>query len=301
MIEVKNLRRGYFIANGQPAAITEKMLSGETAMKVKTVLFDLNLTIEPGHVYGLIGRNGAGKTTLLNNMAGMYIFMQKFESIYIDGILMNSCNPNILAKLFYVTDTIAGIHILADSFAGTLSRLYPNFSMESYKEYMEMFQMDRNVFLDELSLGEAKMVFLCYAFATGVPYLILDEPTNGLDITARKVFRKLIASNMTDDKAIIISTHHINEISSLIDHILILDKKHIVFDHSVMETGKRLSFIESDDESKAQNALYSAASAYGKRLITPNIGEFDSEVDFELLFEAVLENGEKINELFTDK
>ena len=68
-----------------------------------------------------------------------------------------------------------------------------------------------------------------------------------------------------------------------------------------METGRRLSFIESDDESKVQNAIYSQASAYGKRLITPNMGGYDSEVDFELLFEAVLENGEKINELFTDK
>ena len=294
MIEIKNLSLGFIKSNGLPA--TRVNLG-----TVKPVLENLSLTIEPGHVYGLIGRNGAGKTTLMNCINGIITIRRKDQSIYLDGVKLNINNPYDHAKLFYVTDTISSIHILADAFANTLACFYPNFSVKSYKGYMEMFQMDRNVFLDELSLGEKKSVFLSYAFASGAPYVILDEPTNGLDITSRKVFRKLIASYITPDRAIVISTHHINEISSLLDHILILDNKHIVFDHSVMETGSVLSFIESDDEDLRQQALYSMTSAYGNRMILPNSGGSDSEIDYELLFEAVLENGKAINELFENK
>ena len=294
MIEIKNLSLGFVKSNG----IHSTRVNLEA---VKPVLENLSLTIEPGHVYGLIGRNGAGKTSLMNCITGILTFKRKHQPIYLDGVKLNVNNPNDHAKLFYVTDTISSIHILADAFANTLACFYPNFSVESYKEYMEMFRMDRNVFLDELSLGEKKIVFLSYAFASGAPYIIMDEPTNGLDITSRKVFRKLIASYMTPDRAIVISTHHINEISSLLDHILILDKRHLVFDRSVMETGSVLSFIESDDEDLRQQALYSMKSAYGNRMILPNTGGTDSEIDYELLFEAVLENGKAINELFENK
>ena len=294
MIEVNNLSLGFVKSNG----IHTTRVNLEA---VKPVLENLSRTIEPGNVYGLIGRNGAGKTTLMNCITGILTFKRKHQPIYLDGVKLNINNPYDHAKLFYVTDTISGIHILADAFANTLACFYPHFSIESYKEYMDMFHMDRNVFLDELSLGEKKSVFLSYAFASGAPYVIMDEPTNGLDITSRKVFRKLIASYMTPDRAIVISTHHINEISSLLDHLLILDNRHLVFDHSVMETGSVLSFIESDDEDLRQQALYSMTSAYGNRMILPNTGGTDSEIDYELLFEAVLENGKAINELFENK
>ena len=294
MIEINNLSLGFVKSNG----IHSTRVNLEA---VKPVLENLSLTIEPGHVYGLIGRNGAGKTSLMNCITGILTFKRKHQPIYLDGVKLNVNNPNDHAKLFYVTDTISSIHILADAFANTLACFYPNFSVESYKANMEMFHMNRNVFLDELSLGEKKSVFLSYAFASGAPYIIMDEPTNGLDITSRKVFRKLIASCMTPDRAIVISTHHINEISSLLDHILILDKRHLVFDRSVMETGSVLSFIESDDEDLRQQALYSMKSAYGNRMILPNTGGTDSEIDYELLFEAVLENGKAINELFENK
>jgi len=113
-----------------------------------------------------------------------------------------------------------------------------------------------------------------------------------------RTLRKLIASNMTDDKTIIISTHHINEISSLLDHIIILNNKNAVFDHSVLETGRVLSFVESDKETDKEKALYSMSSAYGNRMILPNTSGIDSEIDYELLYEAVLDDSNRINSLF---
>ncbi|MBR3937463.1 MAG: ATP-binding cassette domain-containing protein [Bacteroidaceae bacterium] len=288
MIEVKDFSIGFF----------KRELMGPDSEPEWLTLKNLYLQIRPGHVYGLIGRNGQGKTTLLNCITGLLRPKKKEAGVvYIDGFPVNASNPNILSKFFYVTDTIASLHLRSDIYADTLFHFYPHFNKEKFTECMELFQIDTKQFIDEISLGQRKMTFLSYAFASGVPYLIMDEPTNGLDITSRSVFRKLVASYMDQDKAIVISTHHINEISTLLDHIFILNDKHIVFDHSVMETGCALSFVESDN--MTDDALYSMSSAYGKRIILPNTNNSDSEIDYELLFEAVLENPTLINAQFT--
>ncbi|MBO4560556.1 MAG: ABC transporter ATP-binding protein [Bacteroidaceae bacterium] len=297
MIEVKELFCTYQTPFNQ-FSIGTKEVNEENRFNLVPILERLSLKIEPGHVYGVIGRNGAGKTTLLNCISGVIRPMRlKYQRVFVDGNPLNGENPHHLAKLFYVTDTIPNIHVKVCNYAGLLSSLYPHFKMEHYSEYMKMFQIDTDKHIDELSLGQKKMVFLSYAFASGAPYIILDEPTNGLDITSRKTFRKLIASNMSDDRAIIISTHHINEVSSLLDHIVILNNKQIAFDHSVMEISSALSFIESDKENG--DALYSMSSAYGKRMILPNTNGADSEIDYELLFEAVLNNPDAINSQFS--
>lgn len=294
MIEIKNLTLG-FSAIGRMYDDINKVFP-DTPL----VFRDLSLTIEPGHVYGLIGRNGAGKTTLMNCMCGLLGTRKVRKTVSIDGHEVNVNNPTIIVKLFHVPDSIPSLHVTARAYASTLNKLYPNFSIDCYYDCMEQFQMNQDKFFDEMSLGQKKMLFLSLAFAADTPYIILDEPTNGLDISARRVFRKMVASKMTDQKAIIISTHHINEISNLLDHILILDKNRIVFDHSVAETGSRLSFVESDNDADLDNAIYSMSSAYGKRIILPNTTGNDSEIDYELLYEAVLEDYQSIENVFTN-
>ena len=297
MIEVKDLSCSY-------KENRDQFLFGADIEKEElyqnNILKNLSFSIRPGNVYGVIGRNGAGKTTLLNCICGVIRPIGlKNQRVFIDGQPLNGDNPKMLASIFMVTDVIPDIHVKTGKYAVMLSCMYPHFSMEQFQDNMKLFQMDTDRFIDSLSLGQKKMVFLSLAFASGAPYIVMDEPTNGLDITSRKVFRKLVASNMADDRAIIISTHHINEVCSLLDHIFILDNKRMVFDHPVMEIGSTLSFVESDNESDTNGALYTLSSAYGKRMILPNTTGTDSEIDYELLFEAVLENPVLINSLFT--
>lgn len=293
MIELRDLSLGYSSPGNVPQ-IFEHSADYDSS---EIVLKDLNLKFEPGKVYGLIGRNGAGKTTLLNCISGL-IWKNAIKKVFIDGKPMSNGNPSILSKIFYVTDAAPLLHVRVNKYAKKLSLFYPDFSMECFNECVEMFQLNYGEYIDNLSLGQKKMAFLSYAFASNASHIILDEPTNGLDITSMRTLRKLIASNMTDDKTIIISTHHINEISSLLDHIIILNNKKVVFDHSVMETGRALSFVESDKETDNNNALYSMTSAYGNRIILPNTSGIDSEIDYELLFEAVLDDSSKIDTLF---
>ena len=252
MIEVKNLTVGY----SNPANIPEIFDHSDDYDSPEIVLRNISLKFESGKVYGLIGRNGAGKTTLLNCISGL-IWRPSKKKVFLDGMPLSNGNPDMTSKIFYAIDTTPNLHVRVDKFAKKLSLYYPEFSMEHFNECVEMFHLSYREYLDRLSLGQKKMTYLSYAFASNASHIILDEPTNGLDITAMRTLRKLIASNMTDDRTIIISTHHINEISSLLDHIVILNNRKVAFDHSVHETGRALSFVESDKETDKNNALYS--------------------------------------------
>ena len=294
MIEVKNLSAGYASPGNTPTIFQHS----DDYDTLEIVIRNVSLKFEPGKVYGLIGRNGAGKTTLLNCISGLIWKDAEKTSMLLDGIRISCGNPDVTSKIFYVTDTTPDLSVRVDQFAKKLAVFYPNFSMECFNECVEMFHLSYREKLSQLSLGQKKMAYLSFAFASGASHIILDEPTNGLDITAMRTLRKLIASNMTDDKTIIISTHHINEISSLLDHIVILNNREVAFDHSVLETGRVLSFVESDKETDKQNALYSMSSAYGNRLLLPNTSGIDSVIDYELLYEAVLDDSKKINALF---
>ena len=294
MIEVRDLSVGY---SSNPANTPEIFEHSDDYDSPEIVLRDISLKFEPGKVYGLIGRNGAGKTTLLNCISGL-IWKPSHKRVFLDGMPLSNGNPDMTSRIFYAIDTTPTLHVRVDKFAKKLSLYYPDFSMECFNECVEMFHINYSEYLDKLSLGQKKMAYLSFAFASNASHIILDEPTNGLDITAMRTLRKLIASNMTDDRTIIISTHHINEISSLLDHVVILNNRKVAFDHSVHETGRVLSFVESDKETDKQNALYSMSSAYGNRLILPNTSGIDSEIDYELLYEAVLDDSKKINALF---
>ena len=294
MIEVRDLSVGY----SNPANTPVIFEHSDDYDSPEIVLRNISLKFESGKVYGLIGRNGAGKTTLLNCLSGLIWRRPSKKRVFLDGMPLSNGNPDMTSRIFYAIDTTPNLHVRVDKLAKKLSLYYPEFSMEHFNECVELFHLSYREYLDRLSLGQKKMTYLSYAFASNASHIILDEPTNGLDITAMRTLRKLIASNMTDDRTIIISTHHINEISSLLDHLVILNNRKVAFDHSVHETGRALSFVESDKETDKNNALYSMSSAYGNRLILPNTSGIDSEIDYELLYEAVLDDSRKINALF---
>ena len=252
------------------------------------VVTGFDLTVERGNKISLQGRNGCGKSTLIKYLAGL----GEQEGITAEGDIYIA--PGL--KISYVgqdTSSLAGTLYDIASERGADKTVFSTILIKMGFT-KEMLYRD----VSRLSLGQKKMTYLSYAFASNASHIILDEPTNGLDITAMRTLRKLIASNMTDDRTIIISTHHINEISSLLDHIVILNNRKVAFDHSVHETGRALSFVESDKETDKNNALYSMSSAYGNRLILPNTSGIDSEIDYELLYEAVLDDSRKINALF---
>ena len=262
----------------------------------KEVLHDFSLSLGKGGVYGLLGRNGAGKSTLLYLMSGLLI-PKKGEVIY-HNVNVRLRQPVTLRDMFLVPEEFDLPPISLLSYVELNSPFYPRFSKEDMVKYLHYFEMDQDVNLGALSMGQKKKVFMSFALATNTSLLIMDEPTNGLDIPGKSQFRKFIASGMTDDKTIIISTHQVRDIDRILDHVLIMDNSQVLLDESIGDICNKLLFVESDNRNLANNAIFTLPSVQGNYLLLPNTDGEESEINLELLFGATLAEPEKIKRMF---
>ncbi len=262
----------------------------------KEVLHDFSLSLGKGGVYGLLGRNGAGKSTLLYLMSGLLI-PKKGEVIYHD-VNVRLRQPVTLRDMFLVPEEFDLPPISLLSYVELNSPFYPRFSKEDMVKYLHYFEMDQDVNLGALSMGQKKKVFMSFALATNTSLLIMDEPTNGLDIPGKSQFRKFIASGMTDDKTIVISTHQVRDIDRILDHVLIMDNSQVLLDESIGDICNKLLFIESDNRDLVSNALFTLPSVQGNYLLLHNTDGEESEINLELLFGAILAEPEKIKRMF---
>lgn len=232
------------------------------------VFSNLNVNFESGKIYGLLGKNGEGKTTLLYLMCGL--LRAKQGCVTFKGKDMSQRLPSSLEDMFLVPEEFDFPSVSLKDFVDANAGYYPHFSQDVLEKCLEGFELDMNLNLKKLSMGTKKKVYICFALATNTSLLLLDEPTNGLDIPSKSQFRKVIASCMTDNKTIIISTHQVRDVENLIDQIMVLNKKDIVFNHSTTEISQKLAFKNSqvtaiDDASQETNidieALFTAIVA----------------------------------------
>ena len=165
-------------------------------------------------------------------------------------------------------------------------------------KYLHYFEMDIDIDLGSLSMGQKKKVFMSFALATNTSLLLMDEPTNGLDIPGKSQFRKFIASGMSDDKTIVISTHQVRDTDKVLDHVLIMDDSRVLLDESTSNICDKLFFVESDDRELVKSALFAIPTIQGNYLILPNEKQDESELNLELLFNATLATPEEIARLF---
>ena len=264
----------------------------------KTVFRDFSCTFENGKVYGLLGKNGAGKSTLLYLMTGL-LHPYKGKITYKDENV--SCRlPSVLNDLFIVPEEFELPAIPLKRYMSINKPFYPKFSEEQLRKNLAFFELDDdlNVSLNSLSLGQKKKVFICFALATNTSLLILDEPTNGLDIPGKSRFKKFIASNMTDERTIIISTHQVQDIEKLIEHIVIIENSDILLDASARDICRKLYFVNGISQIDTEETLYAAPSFQGYNAILQNSGEEETVLNLETLFNATLENPGKIKAIF---
>ncbi len=265
----------------------------------KNVLDDFSLSLEKGRVYGLLGKNGAGKSTLLYLMSGL-LTPKHGKVIYHDTDVRRRL-PVTLQDMFLVPEEFELPPVSLVSYIELNSKFYPRFSKEDMVEYLHFFEMSLDTDLGALSMGQKKKVFMSFALATNTSLLLMDEPTNGLDIPGKSQFRKFIASGMTDDKTIVISTHQVRDIDKVLDHVLIMDNSRVLLDESISGICSRLLFVESDDRELARSALYTLPSVQGNFLMLPNTEDEETEVNLELLFGATLAMPDKMAGMFHDK
>lgn len=260
------------------------------------ILNNFSIKIDNGKVCGLLGRNGAGKSTLLYLIAGL--LTPRSGEVTLNGINTRLRHPETLREIFIIPEEFDLPSIPLMKYVKTNAPLYPRFSIEDMTRYLEMFDMDTTLNLGNLSMGQKKKAFMAFALATNTSLLLMDEPTNGLDIPGKSQFRKFIASGMNDNRSIIISTHQIRDIEQLLDHIILINDNEVLLNNSTCEITEKLLFKNSIDPIEAINALYSQFSAQGFSIILPNDDRSDSELNLETLFNLSIEKPLIIKEYF---
>lgn len=259
----------------------------------KAKLFeDLNLSLKPGHIYGLLGMNGAGKSTLLKNIAGL-VFPWS-GTCTVNGIDADKRLPSFLQELFFVPEEIYLPAITARQFADGTSHFYPKFDNKQFNKMLADFDVPTDKLLTKLSFGQQKKVIISFGLSTNTSLLIMDEPTNGLDIPSKSQFRKVMASALTDDRCMIISTHQVRDLDNLIDAVLVLHERKIVVNQSMDEIAEKVNFgiIPSGTPN-----IYAEEGMNGLNAITENTNGSYSKADMELLFNAITGNNQQLIEI----
>lgn len=254
---------------------------------------DLNL----GGIYGLLGKNGSGKSTLLQLMAGL--ISPSDGRILLDDKDMRNRSVTSLQKLFLVPEEFSMPAVSLDQYVRYMAPFYPRFSAETLKRALDCFELSEELHLERLSMGQRKKAFVSFALAANTEWLFLDEPTNGLDIPGKSQFRKILVQEMNDERGVIISTHQVLDVEHLLDHVLVIDQGQMLLQKSVEEICEILSFVRTSEPEVLRRAIYQMPSLQGMSALLPNDDSRESNLDLELLFNALMEKREEVCRLFS--
>ena len=267
--------------------IEVKNISFKYAGGKHLVFDDFSLKLETNNIYGLLGKNGTGKSTLLYLISGL--LRPKKGSVSFDGVETKLRKPEVLSEIFIVPEEFDLPAMSLSEYVKINRPFYPQFSMEVLEACLKDFELTTDLKLNALSMGQKKKVFMSFALATNTKLLLMDEPTNGLDIPSKSQFRKVIAQHMTEDRTLIISTHQVHDVESLLDHILILSPQKLLLNASVAEIQEKYTF-EYRTPDQMQDVLYAEPSLQGNAVVAPRkAGSPETQVNLELLFNAVNE------------
>lgn len=268
--------------------------------KSPAILDDFSVELPSGGIYGLLGRNGAGKSTLLHLIAGLL----KPAS---GTVLFNGENPwhhlpSTMCDMFIVPEEFTLPNVSLRTYVKCNSRFYPNFSETDLQAHLRTFDIENiynsNQLLGSLSMGQKKKVYMCFALACNTSLLIMDEPTNGLDIPGKSAFRRFVVGCVNENRTIIISTHQVRDIDRILDHVIIINDSHVLLNEDVSSILGKLKFIETTDPEIIENSIYSIKSLAGSSVIVANDDDTPTELNLETLFDCTLNNSDKIAKIF---
>ncbi|MCL2727416.1 MAG: ABC transporter ATP-binding protein [Bacteroidales bacterium] len=258
---------------------------------------DLTLQLGAGHIHGLLGKNGAGKTTLLKLISGTLFPYNGNVSTF--GFTPAKRDPMMLQDIYFLPEDLFLPALSIQSYVKVYAPFYPHFDYTQFDSILQEFEIaSKTQKIHTLSHGQKKKVQIAFSLAANTRLLIMDEPTNGLDIPAKSQFRRIVANAFTEERCIIISTHQVRDLHSLIDYITILDEHDIVMSHGVEEITKRLLFKWYDVGEAPVDALYTEESIKGVAAVLENHQQAESKLDIEILFNALFANKDKFKELF---
>jgi len=271
-------------------------LSFTYSRKKNGIFNNLSLSLEGGHIYGLLGKNGAGKTTLLKLIAGLRFPQQ--GSCKVLGMESKKRNAAMLEDIYFLTEEIWLPDTKIEEYLKMYAGAYSKFDTNIFDKCLREFEINSSDKLKNMSFGQKKKVAISFALATQCKILIMDEPTNGLDIPSKGQFRKLAAELITDDRCMVLSTHQVRDLESLIDRIIILDESRILLNQTTDAICDKLLFKTLMSIENQPGILYSEFTPKGFLAVFNNVDKVESKLDLEVLFNFSTQQPAVITQLF---
>lgn len=216
----------------------------------KEVLHSLDLKLEKGKIYGLIGRNGAGKTTLLSLLSAQNPKTQ--GEILLDGQTVWE-NQEALKHIYFSREinpsstVYSGLKV--KEFLKIAEAYLPNWDKKMASELIQLFHLDVKKRISKLSKGMTSMITIITALASKADFTFLDEPVAGLDVVAREQFYRILLKEFTEsDRTFVVSTHIIEEASDLFEEVIFLHEGEILLKENTQELLERCKYVSGKTE-----------------------------------------------------
>lgn len=253
---------------------------------------DISFELPTGSITGLLGRNGEGKSTLMKLITGQ--LLPRGGKLAILGEDPTKRGVSLLSKVYYLPEEVQMPPISIREYFACYAPFYPTYDASVAEILIQEFDLKWEMNLGKLSLGQKKKASIAFALAIRVPLLLMDEPTNGLDIPSKSVFRRIVARYASNEQTIIISTHQVRDLEQLIDRLLLMDGNRIICNDTIAHITDRLSFAPVTPQNKRE-VLYREGSILGELGVFPRQdNSAEGEFSMELFFNAVVAEKGKI-------
>ncbi len=261
----------------------------------KKIYTDFNLSLENGKIYGILGRNGGGKTTLLNIISTL---LPGYEgSVKIDGMEAKERKMEYLQKIFVLPEIIT-----EDKYSVTtliaIGENYKNWDRNKFMELIGRDDMNEKTKIKALSKGQKKKLFFYWGIAINPDILILDEVTEGVDIISQKEIIKEIMEYRTQEKIVVLSSHHIEEFENIIEDFIIIEGGQMLEKCSREEIDSKLGWIEATERDKIhENDILKSEIILSKEYLLVNKKNYSeltfSNIDLATFLKLAIDKGGK--------
>ncbi len=256
-------------------------------------LDDVSFTLPWGKIVGLIGKNGAGKSTLMRCMLG---FLQHEGEVWLDGIIQKHGNHEIFNQVAFIPD-VSGLddRLTVKQSWDYVRALNPHFNIERGERLFALSNLPLNKKVGKLSKGMKTKLYLLMTLSLDVRYLILDEPTLGLDIAFRKEFFNTILGEFFDEeRTIFISTHQVEEVEDVLQEIIFIDNGKIILNEDVEQLKERLHVVSLPADRRAE------LEAYRPKVIDTALGFVSAVMDSGVKIEGAIYSRPKLADIFME-
>lgn len=277
------------------------------SFKEKVVCNNMTLNFEKNKIYGLLGKNGAGKTTLINMIA--YQLIPKDGDIKIMGkspkedisVLDNIC---VVREKEIISNNGSNSEAKVKEVLKYYSYFYPNYDYKLQDKLCKLFEISPKLKYKKLSRGMKTSVSNIIGICSNAPITIFDEPTIGLDAVNRKEFYDvLLESYIRNNRTIIVSTHHINDIEEILEKVVVIKDGNVIIDDYVEEVNQKSYYISGSRDNLSRLSILrdlKPIKTFGSTEMYSYYGEIsDSDLDIIKKYDIDLETM-KLQDLFVN-